>query len=209
MRYVFGDYELDTQRYELRHAGTPCALEPQAFNVLLYLVQHRDRVVPKDELLEHIWPQQYISEAVLSQRLMFVRRAVGDSGSQQRLIKTMHRRGYRFVAPVEERPEGGSGQNTPPAPLSPALSPPPQERSAPGELGHGGPPLQCPQCQHANPAGAKFCNACATPLQGGAPRVARRPPPGHASVTSAPRPLRARHPGPPGRLSRAPIPPPT
>jgi DNA-binding winged helix-turn-helix (wHTH) protein len=81
MRYVFGDYEVDTQRYELRHAGTPCALEPQVFNVLVYLVQHRDRMIPKEELLEQLWPQQYVSEAVLSQRLMLVRRAIGDSGS--------------------------------------------------------------------------------------------------------------------------------
>ena len=105
MHYVFGGYELDTQRYELRHAGTPRALEPQAFNVLVYLVQHRDRVVSKEELLEQLWPQQYVSEAILSQRLMLVRKAVGDSGSQQQVIKTVRRRGYRFIATVEERTE--------------------------------------------------------------------------------------------------------
>ena len=58
-------------------------------------------MVPKEELLEQLWPQQYVSEAVLSQRLKLVRKAVGDSGSQQRVIKTVHRRGYRFVVPVE------------------------------------------------------------------------------------------------------------
>ena len=165
MRYVFGDYELDTQRYELRHAGTPHALEPQAFNVLVYLVQHRDRVVPKEELLEQLWPQQYVSEAILSQRLMLVRKAVGDSGSQQRVIKTVHRRGYLFVATVEERPEAPPSQSTPMAPLSTSLLPPAEGRSDTAEPLRGGPPLQCPQCQHTNPAGAKFCNACATPLQ--------------------------------------------
>jgi DNA-binding winged helix-turn-helix (wHTH) protein len=65
MIYVFGDYELDTQRYELRGGGVPCALERQGFNVLVYLLQHRDRVVAKDELLEQLWPNQIVSENTL------------------------------------------------------------------------------------------------------------------------------------------------
>jgi class 3 adenylate cyclase/DNA-binding winged helix-turn-helix (wHTH) protein/tetratricopeptide (TPR) repeat protein len=178
MRYVFGDYELDTQRYELRHAGIPRALEPQVFNVLLYLVQHRDRMVPKEELLEQLWPQQYVSEAVLSQRLMLVRRAIGDSGSQQRVIKTVRRRGYRFVAAVEERSEALPSQSAPMSSVSAALPPPAEERSDTGEPLRGGPPLQCPECQHANPAGAKFCNACATPLQLRCPSCGTENPPG-------------------------------
>ena len=156
MRYVFGDYEVDTQRYELRHAGTPRALEPQVFNVLVYLVQHRDRMVPKEELLEQLWPQQYVSEAVLSQRLMLVRRAVGDSGSQQQVIKTVRGRGYRFVATVEERAEAPLSQSAPMSSVSTTLPPPAEERSDAAEPLRGSPPLQCPQCQHANPAGAKF-----------------------------------------------------
>jgi DNA-binding winged helix-turn-helix (wHTH) protein len=105
MRYVFGDYEVDTQRHELRHKGILCPLESQVFQVLVYLVQHRDRVVSKAELLEYPWPQQYISETTLSQRLMLVRQAVGDSGRRQRVITTGPGRGYRFVATVEEQTE--------------------------------------------------------------------------------------------------------
>jgi len=60
MHYVFGDNEVDTQRDELRHGGIPCPLESQVFQVFVYLVQHRDRVVSKAELLEYLWPQQYI-----------------------------------------------------------------------------------------------------------------------------------------------------
>jgi DNA-binding winged helix-turn-helix (wHTH) protein len=102
MLYVFDDYALDLQCYELRHAGQRRPLEPQAFNVLVYLLQHRHRVVPKAELLERLWPGQYVGEATLAHRLMGVRRALGDSGRSQRLIKTVHGRGYRFVAAVQE-----------------------------------------------------------------------------------------------------------
>jgi DNA-binding winged helix-turn-helix (wHTH) protein len=100
MRYVFADYELDTQLYELRHAGQPCPLEPQVFNVLLYLIQHRDRVVTRDELLAQLWPNQFISEVTLNHRVMAARKAIGDSGRAQRCIQTLHRRGYRFIAEV-------------------------------------------------------------------------------------------------------------
>jgi DNA-binding winged helix-turn-helix (wHTH) protein len=105
MRYVFGDYEVDTQRNELRHGGILCPLESQVFQVLVYLVQHRDRVVSKAELLEYLWPQQYISETTLSQRLMLMCKAIDDSGPQQRVITTVPGRGYRFVATGEAQTE--------------------------------------------------------------------------------------------------------
>ena len=66
MRYVFEDYELDTQRYELRRRGTLCPLEPQGFDVLVYLVQHRDRVVSKEELFAQLWSNQTVSESTLT-----------------------------------------------------------------------------------------------------------------------------------------------
>jgi DNA-binding winged helix-turn-helix (wHTH) protein len=103
MLYAFGEYELDAQLYELRHAGTLLKIEPQVFNVLAYLIQHRDRTVPRQELLEQLWPDQYISDAVLSYCIMAARRAIGDSGRTQRSIKTVHGRGFRFVAPLQER----------------------------------------------------------------------------------------------------------
>jgi len=105
MRYVFGAYEVDTQRDELRYGGMSCPLESQVFQILVYLVQHRDQVVSKAELLEYLWPQQYISETTLSQRLVLVRKAVGDSGRRQRVITTVPGRGSRFVATVEEQTE--------------------------------------------------------------------------------------------------------
>jgi DNA-binding winged helix-turn-helix (wHTH) protein len=88
--YVFEDYELDTQRYELRRRGMLCPLEPQGFNVLVYLVQHRNRVVSKEELFAQLWPNQIVSESTLTQRLRAVRRTLGDSGQHQYFIKTVH-----------------------------------------------------------------------------------------------------------------------
>jgi DNA-binding winged helix-turn-helix (wHTH) protein/predicted ATPase len=106
MIYGFGDYELDLQRYELRRAGTLVKLEPQVFNVLVYLIRHRDHVVTKEELFEQVWPGRVVSEAALTSRLMAARKAVGDTGRRQRLIQTLHGRGYRFIADVEERAGG-------------------------------------------------------------------------------------------------------
>jgi DNA-binding winged helix-turn-helix (wHTH) protein/predicted ATPase len=102
MLYLFDDYILDTQLYELRHAGAPYPLEPQVFAVLHYLIQHRDRVVTRQELLEHVWPERFISEATLDHRVMEARQAIGDSGQTQRRIHTLRGRGYRFVGAVEE-----------------------------------------------------------------------------------------------------------
>ena len=77
MIYVFDDYTIDTQCYELRHGGVLCKLEPQVFNVLAYLLEHHTRVVGKDELLEQFWPQQFVSAVVVNQRVMAVRKALG------------------------------------------------------------------------------------------------------------------------------------
>jgi DNA-binding winged helix-turn-helix (wHTH) protein len=102
MIYAFGDYELDTTLYELRAAGEPRQLEPRVFNVLAYLVQHRDHVVSRAELLDHLWPGLFTSESLLNNCIMEARKAVADSGQGQRVIRTIHGRGYRFVAPMAE-----------------------------------------------------------------------------------------------------------
>jgi len=102
MLYSFEEWELDIERYELRRNGQPIKLEPQVFSVLAYLVEHRDRVLSKQELLSHLWPGQYIGDSALERCVMAARKAVGDSGGKQRVIKTFHRRGYRFVLPVAE-----------------------------------------------------------------------------------------------------------
>ncbi len=125
MIYVFGEYELDTQLYELRRAGTPCALEPKAFNVLAYLAHHRDEVVTRQELLDNLWPEQFISEGILNYCIKEVRKAVGDSGREQRVIKTVHGRGYRFIASVEVHPASGSAKAIPVPPELPTVDEPP------------------------------------------------------------------------------------
>jgi len=103
MLYVFGDYTLDTQQYEVCHAGQPVHVRPKVFQVLAYLLAHRDRVVPKQELCEQLWPTQFISDVTLDSCIAVARRAVGDSGRAQRVIQTRHRQGYRFVAAVAVR----------------------------------------------------------------------------------------------------------
>src|SRR5215216_5659517 len=102
MIYRFGDCELDDQRYELRRGGALVHLEPQVLEVLAYLARHRDRVVPKAELLDQIWGSRFVSESALTSRLKAAHRAVGDSGREQRVIGTVHGRGYRFLAPIRE-----------------------------------------------------------------------------------------------------------
>jgi len=80
--YAFEEYELDTALYELRREGGPCHIEPQVFDVLAYLIQHRDRVVTKQELLDRVWSHSFVTEATLTSRLKAARKAVGDSGRE-------------------------------------------------------------------------------------------------------------------------------
>jgi len=123
MRYIFDGYILDTLRYELSCRGQAIKLRPKVFEVLAYLIRHRDRVVSKDELLAQLWPQQFIGDGTLNACLMAVRRAIGDSGQTQRRIQTLHGRGYRFVAAVEEEEHaepGGTPRAAEPAARSPA-----------------------------------------------------------------------------------------
>ncbi|HET6877673.1 MAG TPA: alpha/beta fold hydrolase [Jatrophihabitans sp.] len=103
---------LDPALFELRRDGRPVPMEPQAFDVLTYLVSHRDRVVSKQELMDAIWGGRFVTEAAVTSRIKQVRRALGDDGRTQRLIRTVHGRGYRFVAvPVEaDRANAPSGE---------------------------------------------------------------------------------------------------
>jgi DNA-binding winged helix-turn-helix (wHTH) protein/tetratricopeptide (TPR) repeat protein len=100
----FGECELTVERLELRRADQVVAIEPQVFDVLAYLLRHRERLVPKTELLDEIWGDRFVSESALTSRIKSARRAVGDTGRDQRIIKTIHGRGYRFVADVAEPP---------------------------------------------------------------------------------------------------------
>lgn len=99
--YVFGEYELDMRVKELRRAGVGVHVEPQVFDVIAFLVAHRDRLVTRDELLDSIWGHRFIETTTLSTRIKQARQAVGDDGSRQRVIRTVRGRGFRFVADVE------------------------------------------------------------------------------------------------------------
>lgn len=101
MIYVFSNYTLDTWCYELQQSGQPLTLRPKVFRLLAYLLEHRNRVVSKQELFEHLWPQQIVSEATLDSCITEARRAVADSGQTQHTIRTQRGHGYRFVAAVK------------------------------------------------------------------------------------------------------------
>ena len=100
MIYRFQDFELDEARLELRRAGVDVTIQARVLRALLYLVRHRDRVVPKDELCDAVWQDVVVSDAALAQVVMHVRKALGDEGEQQNLVKTIRGRGFRFVAEV-------------------------------------------------------------------------------------------------------------
>jgi pimeloyl-ACP methyl ester carboxylesterase/DNA-binding winged helix-turn-helix (wHTH) protein len=109
MIWVFGDCEVDTERYEFKRAGRVRPLEPQVFDLLLLLLSHRERVVTKDELFGTIWKGKVVSDATLGSRVNALRRAVGDSGVEQKVIRTVPRRGFRFVAEVSGIPGSDAG----------------------------------------------------------------------------------------------------
>ncbi len=103
MIFVFGDCEIDPDHLELRRGGTAHTVEPQVFDLLVYLIKNRERVVSKDEPFDAIWEGRAVSEANLSNRINLARQAVGDSGKKQNFIRTYPRRGFRFVGDVEVR----------------------------------------------------------------------------------------------------------
>jgi class 3 adenylate cyclase/tetratricopeptide (TPR) repeat protein len=120
MIYVFGDCALDTGLYALHRAGHSIRLRPKVFQVLTYLLAHRERVVSRQELCEQVWPDQFISDAALESAIRGVRRAIGDSGRAQQLIQTLHGHGYRFITDVTIRPEASPGREAEAAPPPPA-----------------------------------------------------------------------------------------
>ena len=103
--YLFEDYALDTERRELHRGADAVPITPQVFDLLDYLIRNRERVVSKDDLVSAVWNGRIVSDAALTTRLNAARNAIGDSGETQGLIKTLPRKGFRFVGAVRE--DGG------------------------------------------------------------------------------------------------------
>jgi DNA-binding winged helix-turn-helix (wHTH) protein len=104
--YRFGDFELDLAVFELRQRGRARKLDPRAFTLLQYLVEHHDRVVLKEELLTEVWPDVVVTPAVLPSCIRRIRSALGQSARESQPIQTLHRRGYRLNMRVERVPRG-------------------------------------------------------------------------------------------------------
>ena len=155
MRYRFADCVLDTQLYTLERAGQRTRLAPKVFEVLCYLIEHRDHVVSKQELCDQVWEGYAISDATLESCLRVVRLTVGDSGQAQRIIQTQRGYGYRFVADVTLLPED---MLSPPLPLEATPHPLPPLPGVPDLH-------PCAACHYTNPAAATFCAACGTRLR--------------------------------------------
>ena len=111
MRYLFEDYTFDTERRELHRGADAVSITPQVFDLLDYLIRNRERVVSKDELISAVWNGRIVSDAALTTRLNAARTAIGDSGEEQRLIKTLPRKGFRFVGAVREAQEPAAWQS--------------------------------------------------------------------------------------------------
>ena len=114
MLLAFGDHVLDSEQRELRCGAELVAVEPQVFDLLIYLVQHHDRVVSKDDLLQAVWGGRIVSDAALAARINAARRALGDNGKAQRWIRTLPRKGVRFIGAVREEPEAAPASSPPP-----------------------------------------------------------------------------------------------
>jgi TolB-like protein len=106
VEFRFSDHTLDVERRELRRGYDLVAIEPQVFDLLVYLLQNRDHVVSKGDLIATVWGGRIVSDSTLTSRINAARKAVGDSGEVQRLIRTIARKGFRFVGEVRAQPAG-------------------------------------------------------------------------------------------------------
>jgi DNA-binding winged helix-turn-helix (wHTH) protein/pimeloyl-ACP methyl ester carboxylesterase len=120
--FSFDDFTLDCERRELRTHGAAVPVEPQVFDLLVYLIENRDRVVSKDDLIASVWSGRIVSDSTLDSRINAVRKALGDSGEHQRLVRTIARKGFRFVGEVEAGPAAKPAAKTAAAPARPTLN---------------------------------------------------------------------------------------
>jgi TolB-like protein/Flp pilus assembly protein TadD len=141
VQFVFGDCVLDPERRELSRRSKAIAIGPQVFDLLVYLVQNREQVVSKDQLLDAVWAGRIVSESTLTSHINAVRKAIGDSGEEQRLIRTVARKGFRFVGDVREaqtsdgfevlKTEIKESRETPAPSPTPSLAPSPASGPSP------------------------------------------------------------------------------
>ena len=126
MQYLFEDYALDPDRRELTRHAEAVAIGPKVFDLLLYLIQKREHVVSKDDLLEAVWSGRIVAESTLTSHINAVRKAIGDSGEEQRLVRTITRKGFRFVGEIKEASADRASPRSGPAksegPPAPALT---------------------------------------------------------------------------------------
>jgi len=171
MRYIFGDCELEPQRFELRRDGHARPIEPQVFDVLVLLIRERHRVVTKQEILDTVWGHRFVGESALTSRIKSLRQAVGDDGTTQGIVRTVRGRGYQFVAHVIER----AAPSTPPRPR------PMRDRHT--TPAHAAPSRRCARASlrlhHESSAPARASACLATR------RTGSRPPPPRAHPTGA------------------------
>ena len=123
VQFVFADHTLDIERRELRRGSESIAVEPQVLDLLIYVVQNRDRVVSKDDLIASVWGGRIVSDATLTSRVYAARKAVGDDGHGQKLIRTIARKGLRFVGDVHTQANGHAAAAAGEAPAEEARKP--------------------------------------------------------------------------------------
>ena len=111
MQFHFSDHVLDVDLRELTRGGESVPVEPQVFDLLVHLIENRDHVVTKDDLIETVWDGRIVSESTLTSRINAARKAVGDSGKDQIMIRTLARKGFRFVGEVQ--PQAANGGEAP------------------------------------------------------------------------------------------------
>ncbi|MGH6682422.1 MAG: winged helix-turn-helix domain-containing protein, partial [Pseudolabrys sp.] len=115
MLYSFEAYVLDIDRRELKRGTEPISLEPQVFDLLVFLIENRERVVSKEDLIASVWHNRVVSDSTLTSRINAARKAIGDSGEQQKLIRTVARKGVRFVGILRDEPVAPAAEAAQPA----------------------------------------------------------------------------------------------
>src|SRR5262245_27391052 len=123
MKYQIADYVIDTARYRICHGDAAVPAEPKVFDLLVYLIRHRDRVLSREELFREVWEGREVSDATLSNHVKSARKILGDSGELQKTIQTIRGRGYQFIAPViviQDGAESGGESNAPELGVGPA-----------------------------------------------------------------------------------------